>query len=1045
MSEFFIKRPIFAWVIAIFISLAGVISITQLPVEQFPSVTPPTINVRINYPGAISSDIDKYVLNLMANEMNGIEGLMYYTSSAESGSGTLTITFKTGTNIDFAQVEVQNRISRVEQKLPLIVKQYGIQVSKENAGFLMIASFTTNNPNFNILDLTDYVGTTVLPEIQRVDGVGNAQLFGAKKALRIWLNPKKLHDLNLSIAQITTATQNQNIQIIGGALGAAPNKINTTKTELIITGNLQTIDEFENIILKTDNKGSIVRLKDIAKIELGKERYSFSTMSNTQDSVIVAVQLSTTGNAISTAKGVRDKLDDLKKFFPDGINITVPYDSSKFIAISINKVIHTLFEAIFLVFIVILLFLQNIRYTLIPTLVVPVSLLGTLFILYILGMSINMLSMFAMVLVIGIIVDDAIVVVENVERNMQTYKLSPKEATTRAMKEISGAIVGITVILISVFLPLSLFKGTTGNIYKQFSVVMAVSIAFSGILALSFTPSLCASILKTENEEDYDKLKEVNLKSKFFSKFNIIFENINNKYNFFVNKFIKKIGRSAIAYLIIFICASFIFKNIPKSFLPQEDQGLLIASFQLSPDANQKRTLNTLAASDNLILSQKNAVNTVSTIQGFNFSGYGENVGISFISLKDWSKRKAKDLQASALAHKLTGMLSTLKEAFAFVISPPAIAGLGNSDGFSLVLQDRNNLGHKALIDARNLLLMKASQSKVVTQIRPSGMEDSSKLQLIINRNLVARYHVNMANLANTLGTNLASSYIGDMPLGDELKQIIIQADGNFERDEDDVKNLTVLNDFGVEIPLSTFISFKAVSDASQVKRYNGYPSVFLEGSAKSGFSTGDAMEEMEKIANSLPKGFGFEWTGISLEEKTSGSQAIFLYIFAIISIFLCLSALYESWSIPFSVILTAPLGILGITFGAYLNNITNGIYFQVALITVIGLSAKNAILIIEFAKDLQNNGKTIIEAAIEAAQLRFRPIIMTSLAFILGVIPLCFATGASAASQKEIGISVFWGMLIGTLLSIFFVPCFYIIIRNAFKIRDKFKEYLKK
>lgn len=1037
MSKFFINRPIFAWVVAIFISLAGIVSITQLPVEQFPSVTPPTIVVKITYPGAISSDVDKYVLNLIANEMRGIEGLMYYHSTAESGSGSLTMTFKTGTDINFAQIEVQNRLAKIESKLPEAVKQYGIQVSKSNTGFLMMASFTTENPHFDMLELTDYVNSTIVPEIKSVDGVGNTILFSANKAVRIWLNPQKLHDLNLSAEKVVKEIKTQNIQITGGALGSAPNTINTTKTELVITGNLQTTQELENIILKTNEKGAIVRLKDVAKIELGKSHYNFNAMSNAKNSIMVAVQLSTVGNAITTVKGVRDKLNELKKFFPDGVNFTIPYDTSKFVAISIKKVINTLLEAILLVFIVILLFLQNIRYTLIPTLVVPVSLLGTFFVLYISGMSINMLSMFAMVLVIGIIVDDAIVVVENVERNMKAYKLQPKEATIKAMKEISGAVVGITAILISVFLPLYLFSGTTGNIYKQFSMVMAVSITFSGFLALSFTPALCVTLLKYNNEEENNYKKSNNIISKIFFIFNILFNKINDKYYSISAKLIKKIVRLFIIYIVIILSTVLIFQKIPKSFLPKEDQGLLFATFILNSNATQARTLNTLKFSDKIILSQQNVVDTVSTIQGYSGLGAGDHVGMSFISLKDWDQRKTKELQASEILKKLQGMLFIkLKPALAIIRQPPAIMGLGSADGFSFVLQDRNNLGHKELMKAKEFLLTKVRENNpIIKEANHIGMEDTSKLQIMINRDLAARYNVSMQSIANTLGVNLSSVYIGDIQLGNkELKQIFMQSNNNLLSNENDIKNLTVVNSLNIPVPLSTFVSYKYVSDAMQIKRYNGYPSIFLEGSAKAGYSSGDAMKEMEKIASKLPAGFGFEWTGVSLEEKKAGAQAIILYIFAIIAVFLCLATLYNSWSIPFAVILVAPLGIFGMSLGAYFNKIANGIYFQIALITVIGLSAKNAILIVEFAKELQDSGKSVMESALEAAKLRFRPIIMTSLAFILGVIPLCLSKGASAASQKEIGVSVFWGMLIGTFLSVFLVPCFYIAIRSIFK-----------
>lgn len=1030
MSKFFIYRPIFAWVIAIFVMIAGAVSITQLPVAQFPSVAPPTISISAFYPGATAQTMNDSVFSLIEREMNGAEGLMYMESKTQSnGSGSLRLVFEANTNEDLAQIEVQNRLARVEAKLPAEVRQMGLRVDKAGSNFLMVMAFTSDNPALDKYDIGDYVSRNVLPEIQRVDGVGNAQFFGAERAMRIWLDPAKMHSLNLSTAEVNNAIRSQNIQIPGGALGDTPNiDGQTTTAAIVIPGQITSAKEFGQIILRANTDGSMIRLHDVAKIELGAESYAFDSRTNAKPSIAIGVQLSASANAMATAEGVRHKVSELEQYFPQGMTWSIPYDTSEFVSISIEKVIHTLIEAIILVFLVMFLFLQNIRYTIIPTIVVPVALLGTFAVLYFLGMSINMLAMFAMVLVIGIVVDDAIVVVENVERIMNEERLPPKEATVKAMRQISGAVVGITVILVSVFVPLAMFSGSVGNIYRQFATVMAVSIAFSGFFALTLSPALCGSILKPHHQDN----KKTGLLNRFFNQFNHRFNQTTNAYESRVNKIIKRTWRVVIVYLAIVVGIGFLFMRLPTAFLPMEDQGVVMANIQLPPGATQERTLNVMKQVEQTIMAQPE-VKAMTSILGFSFAGQGQNTGLAFITLKDWSERTDAKAHAGHFARRMTGVLSQIQEAFIFVLSPPPIPELGNSDGFSLRLQDRSGKGHDALLAARNQLLGMAAQSPILAGVRPDGLEDAPQLEITIDRQAAAAQGINIGALAQTLSAYIGSSYVNDFPNQGRLQRVVIQAEAQQRMDTQDIMRLTIPNLRGQAVPLSSFAQSRWITGPVQVIRYNGYPAYSINGQARPGYSSGDAMAEMEKLIAKLPQGFGYEWTGQSLDEKKAGSQSSILYAFSILAVFLCLAALYESWSIPFAVILVVPLGVLGVLLGVFLRGMPNDIYFQVGLITVIGLSAKNAILIVEFAKDLQAEGMGLLSAATRAARLRFRPILMTSLAFILGVTPLFFASGASSASQREIGTGVLFGMSIGTLLAIFMVPSFYVFVRRWF------------
>ncbi len=1033
MSKFFIHRPIFAWVIAIFVILAGIVSITQLPVAQFPTVAPPTITVTATYPGATSETMTDSVLQLIEREMNGSEGLMYMESKAPAGGqGSLTITFAPGTNAELAQVDVQNRLSRALPRLPSVVQALGVRVDKAMSNFLMILAFQAESGETARDDIADYVNRNVLPEIQRLDGVGKAQLFAAGRAMRVWIDPTKLQGYGLSIASVNAAIAAQNQQISGGALGDVPSIPGTSMSaSIVVPGQLTTPEQFGQVVLRSNSDGSTVRVKDVARVELGTESYAFNSRLDGKPAVALAVQLTSTANAMATAKLVYDKMGELEPYLPTGVKWSAPYDTSKFVKISIEKVVHTLIEALVLVFIVMLIFLQNIRYTLIPTIVVPIALLGTFAVMLAAGLTINILAMFAMVLVIGIVVDDAIVVVENVERIMSEEGLPPKEATLKAMGQIQGAVIGITVILVTVFVPLAMFSGATGNIYRQFSLVMAISIFFSGFFALTLTPALCATMLKPI-PKGHAHDKKTGLLGPFYNWFNRRFDAGTKQYQRAVGGVVKRTFQSMIVFALVIGGVVYMFSKLPSAFLPTEDQGYVISLVQLPPGATLERTSQTTTELEDFVLKQPETGHIVS-ILGFSFAGTGQNVGLAFTTLKDWNERTAKGSDAESYAGRLMGGLMSIRDGFIYTLVPPSIPELGTSNGFTFRLQDRANKGHAALLAARNELMAKANQSPVLAGVRFDGVDDAPQWQVNINRDAVAAQRVNMADLATTLATALGSSNSSDFPNKGYMQRVTIQADAASRMQPEDVMRLTVPNADGKLVELSTMVNAKWVTGPMQVTRYNGYPAMSITGQSKPGFTSGQAVAEMEKLASALPEGFGYEWTGQSLDEKKAGSSAMLLYAFSILAVFLCLAALYESWSIPLAVMLVVPLGVFGALAGMYIRGMPNDIYFQVALITVIGLSAKNAILIVEFAKDLHAQGMSAYDAALEAAHLRFRPILMTSLAFILGVVPLYIASGASAASQREIGTGVFWGMVIGTPLSVFLVPVFFIAVFKLF------------
>jgi len=1029
MAKFFIDRPIFAWVIALFILVLGGVSITQLPISQYPPVAPPAVVISTSYPGASAQTLEDSVISVIEREMNGSPGLLYMESVSQAdGSGTITLSFDPSTSPDLAQVDVQNRLSRATPRLPAAVTQQGVRVDKSRSNFLLFIMLSSDNGALDPIALGDYASRNVIPEIQRLPGIGQAQLFGTERAMRVWIDPAKLTGYSLSPADVNAAITAQNAQVSSGAIGDLPNITGQgIAATVVVKGQLASVEQFGRIVLRANADGSTVRLKDVARIELGAQTYATSARLNGKPATGIGVQLTPSGNALASAKAVKAKMEDLQRYFPAGVSYAIPYDSSGFVKISLSQVAETLVEAVVLVFLVMFLFLQNWRYTLIPTIVVPVALLGTFATLLALGFSINVLTMFGMVLVIGIVVDDAIVVVENVERIMSEEGLPPLQATRKAMGQISGAIIGVTVVLISVFVPLAFFSGSVGNIYRQFSAVMVSSIAFSAFLALSLTPALCATLLKPVEAGHHHEKKG------FFGWFNRGFSRAAKGYEGWVAKLLKRAGRYMVIYVAIGAAAVVVYMRLPTSFLPNEDQGTMLVNVQLPPGATVERTRNVMEQVEGFILKQPEVKSMVGVL-GFSFSGQGQNAALAFVTLKPWDERHGEEHSAQALAGRAFGALMGIRDAFIFPLSPPPIPELGNATGFTFRLQDRAGKGHKALIDARNQLLGMASKSPVLSQVRPDGLEDAPQLQIDIDRDKAQALGVPFNAINTALSTALGSTYVNDFPNQGRLQRVVVQADAPARMQPENILQLRVPNSSGQLVPLSTFASTRWENGAMQTVRYNGYPAVRISGGTAPGRSTGEAMAEMEKLAAQLPPGFGYEWTGQSREEKLAGSQAVILYGFAVLAVFLCLAALYESWSIPLSVILVVPLGVLGVLLATWLRAYSNDVYFQVGLITIIGLSAKNAILIIEFAKDLQAQGRGVIESALAAAHLRFRPIVMTSLAFMLGVVPLAIATGAGSASQRAIGTGVVGGMITGTALAVFFVPIFFVVVRKLFK-----------
>ncbi|MGO4306180.1 efflux RND transporter permease subunit [Cupriavidus sp. RAF12] len=1031
MAKFFIDRPVFAWVLALIIALGGLLAILQLPIAQYPNIAPPIISVTTSYPGASAKTIEDSVVSVIEQELNGAPNLLYYESTSEaSGLASINIAFAPGSNVDLNSVEVQNRLKRVEARLPAEVRQQGVKVDKAGNNYMMFITVSSKSGNSDAIALGNFVSAQVVDSIRRVPGVGSADLFGTEYAMRIWLDPAKLTGFNLTPLDVTAAVAEQNIQVAVGELGGTPSPKGTELNATVNTeSRLTTPEQFANILLRVNPDGSSVRIKDVGRVELGGADYSTLARTNGKPASAIAIKLAPTGNALATATAVRAKMEELAKYFPADYEFSVPYDTSAFVKISIEEVVKTLLEAVVLVFLVMYLFLQNFRATLIPTLVVPIALLGTFGALLAFGFSINVLTMFGMVLAIGILVDDAIVVVENVERIMSEEGLSPRDATRKAMGQITGAIIGITLVLTAVFVPMAFFSGSVGNIYRQFSLSLIASMAFSAVLALTLTPALCATLLKPVEAGHHHE------KTGFFGWFNRTFATASTGYQGIVARILKRSGRYLIIYLVIIAGVVVLFKRLPSSFLPDEDQGYMITVVQLPQGATQERTIGVLKQIEDYYLQKESkVVDQMITVAGFSFFGRGQNGGIAFVRLKDWKERTGADETAQALVGRAFGTLSFIKDAIIFPLNPPAIAELGNSSGFDFRLQDRTGQGHAKLMEARNMMLGMAGQSPALMGVRPEGQEDAPQLKIDIDREKARTLGVSVADINSTLTIAFGSSYVNDFIYEGRVRRVIVQAEGADRRLPDDLTKLRVRNANGDMVAFASFATSQWIMGSPRLERYNGMPAVKIAGQAAPGKSTGEAMREMEQNFAKLPPGFGFEWSGQSYEERLAGSQEPILYTLSLVIVFLCLAALYESWSIPVAVLLVVPLGVLGALLGVTMRGMPNDVYFKVGLIATIGLSAKNAILIVEFAKDLQAQGKGLIEATLEAVHLRFRPILMTSMAFILGVLPLAIATGAGSGSQRAIGTGVMGGMITATLLAIFLVPVFFVVVRGWFK-----------
>ena len=1028
MTHFFIVRPIFAWAISIFVMLVGAISITRLPVSQYPDVAPVTIQVTAVYPGAPPERLYDGVTRIIEEELNGIPGLMYFESTSDtSGQAQIMASFAPGSDPSKATVAVQNRIKRIEARLPRAVTQQGVTVEEASSSFLQFVNLSSRDGSLSESDLGDLAARRLLGELRRVPGVGRATLFSSEKALRIWIDPVKLVGLNLTPADVTAAVGVQNAQVASGIVGAQPAKEGQRiSANVLVKGQLTTAHDFGEIVLRANPDGSLVHLRDVAEVELGAQSYMMQTRFDGRPSAGIGIQLAPGGNALAAATGVKAKIAELQRTLPANVSVTVPYDTTPFVEVSIRKVLMTLAEAMALVFAVMFLFLQNVRYTLIPTIVVPVALLGTCGALLLAGFSINVLTMFGMVLAIGILVDDAIVVVENVERIMAEEGLPPREATAKAMGQITGAIIGITSVLVAVFVPLAFFPGSVGVIYRQFAVSMATSIAFSAFLALSLTPALCATLLKPV------EAGHGHAKGGFFGWFNRVFRSGTLAYLSGVLSLLRRPVRALLVYALLLGALGWGYMRMPTSFLPVEDQGIVLVDAQTPPDATVERTLDVARRIEDHFASEP-AVATHVQLLGYGFSGQGQNAALAFVTLKDWKERGPND-SADAISARANAVLGALPDATVMSLSPPAIDSLGNSSGFAFRLQDKAQQGYAALAAARDQLLKAASQSPILQGVYVEGLPTAPQIELIIDREKANALGVIFSDINDALSTSLGSLYVNDFPNQARMQRVIVQAEAARRMKAEDLLDLHVRNAQGQMVPLQSFARVEWTMGPSQVVGFNGYPSIKISGSAAPGHASGDAMAEMERLAGQLPVGFDYAWTGQSLQEKLSGSQAVYLLALSLFCVFLCLAALYESWSIPLAVLLVVPTGVIGAVFAMLARDMPNDVYFKVGLITVIGLTAKNAILIIEVAKDLVAQGRSVSEAALEACELRFRPIVMTSFAFILGVVPLAIATGASMNSQQAIGTGVLGGMVTATVLAVFVTPLFYVLIARGFR-----------
>ena len=1038
MSRFFIHRPIFAWVIAILIMLVGILAINNLPIEQYPKIAPPQVKVRAVYPGADAETVENSVTQIIEQQMKGIDGLMYMSSnSSAAGSASVTLTFENGTDPDTAQVQVQNKLQSAMSSLPETVQRTGLNVEKSASDFLMVTAFVSEDGSMDQSDIADYVATSIVDPISRVEGVGGTNVFGSSYAMRIWLDPAKLRAYNLIPSDVSSAIRSQNVQVSAGQLGTLPTNtdrvvINATVS---VQSYLQTPEQFEDILLKTDTAGAQVRIKDVARVELGSENYQFRAQYNGQAASGLAIMLAPGANALEVREAVGVRLDELSQNFPTGLKMVVPYDTTPFVRLSITQVVYTLLEAVVLVFLVMFLFLQNWRATIIPTLAVPVVILGTFAVLSVFGYSINILTMFAMVLAIGLLVDDAIIVVENVERILEENpSIQVMDATIQSMREISKVVIGIALILSVVFVPMIFFGGSSGVIYRQFAVTLMTSMVLSAFIALVFTPALCMTILKRQAHKD------INIQTGFFGWFNRFFYQTSRRYE----NFIGKTYASKLAYLAVYTgivaVMALIFMRLPSSFVPEEDQGAVMTLVQLPAGSTLDKTNAVMDKLANYYHDKEtDNIESVFTISGFGFMGSGQNSGMAFIKLKDWDERAGSENTAQSIARRAMVMNMMIPEAsLIFPIAPPPIQGFGNTSGFDLQLKDVGGVGHEALLDARNQLMGMAMQNPAIASIRPGGQEDAPKLKVDINQAQAAAYGVPLTAINDTIAQAWGGSYVNDFIDRGRIKKVYIQGEPDSRVVPEDINRWYVRNQSGEMVSFGAFSGSQWEYGSPSLARYNGVSSMVLTGSAALGVSTGDAMEAMAQMASQLPAGIDFEWTGLSLEQQKSGGQAPILYALSILVVFLCLAALYESWSVPFAVILVIPLGVIGSLLLTKIHGLANDVYLQVALLTVIGLSAKNAILIIEFAKEIQESGQTLKASIMMAARMRLRPIIMTSLAFGVGVVPLYIATGAGSGSQNAVGTGVLGGVLTSTFLGIFFIPMFYVWVRTLFPYKPK-------
>ena len=1035
MPNFFIDRPIFAWVIAIIIMLAGGLSILKLPVAQYPTIAPPAISITAMYPGADAETVQNTVTQVIEQNMNGIDHLMYMSSNGDStGTATITLTFESGTDPDIAQVQVQNKLALATPLLPQEVQQQGISVEKASSSFLMVVGVINTNGTMNQDDISDYVAANMKDPISRTSGVGDVQLFGSQYAMRIWMDPNKLNNFQLTPVDVISALKAQNAQVAAGQLGGTPPvKGQQLNASIIAQTRLTNTEEFGNILLKVNQDGSQVRLRDVAKIELGGESYDVVAKFNGQPASGLGIKLATGANALDTANAIRAELAKMEPFFPSGMKIVYPYDTTPFVKISIHEVVKTLVEAIILVFLVMYLFLQNFRATLIPTIAVPVVLLGTFAVLAAFGFSINTLTMFGMVLAIGLLVDDAIVVVENVERIMSEEGLSPREATRKSMGQIQGALVGIAMVLSAVFVPMAFFGGTTGAIYRQFSITIVAAMVLSVLVAMILTPALCATLLKPVKPGESHERKG------FFGWFNRTFNRSASRYETFVGKILHRSLRWMLIYVLLLGGMVFLFLHLPTSFLPLEDRGMFTTSVQLPSGSTQQQTLKVVQkAEDYFLNNEKQNVESVFATVGSGPGGNGQNVARMFVRLKDWDQRDPQTGTSFAIIERATKAFNQINEARVIASSPPAISGLGSSAGFDMELEDHAGKGHDALMAARDTLLELAGKNPLLTRVRHNGLDDSPQLQVDIDQRKAQALGVSIDDINDTLQTAWGSSYVNDFMDRGRVKKVYVQAAAKYRMLPDDINLWYVRNSSGTMVPFSAFATSRWETGSPRLERYNGYSAVEIVGEAAPGISTGTAMDMMEKLAAQLPTGFGLEWTAMSYQERLSGAQAPALYAISLLVVFLCLAALYESWSVPFSVMLVVPLGVIGALLATWMRGLENDVYFQVGLLTVIGLSAKNAILIVEFANELNEKGQDLLSATLSACRQRLRPILMTSLAFIFGVLPMATSTGAGSGSQHAVGTGVMGGMISATVLAIFFVPLFFVLVRRRFPLKER-------